>query len=1017
MYKSSRIHTEWEDQLPGYRGLPFRPSSSPAAHPSSSPSNRDAARVGPPSSPSSGSRGLNKTSSSSSQQSDSFPVLPDPRSFPSYSQKAPATPAISGTRTTPSSASTIRASQSRATPTSQVPVTPTPASSVSASKHADSAASHDMTANRNMTGSTPYRPTGSSMVTPQSTAKSTFGSSTASSASKHQQPQNKFSLPPVEESNAKMPSNSSASTFNTHERPEPSAACLSAATSQNLSNPTLSRPAAPVGFTHVGGESTAATTLPAPVASSSAAPDPPKKSWNTARERALAKRREMLEKRKAQAGNGSDEDDDGPDDGPPSQERQGSTPTIAPVPPVTSTESASSRPNSQSHVPTTASNLATTSRSSQNSSSNLVRRPSDHLQSTSQGSTPTRSLTPSASQKARNPVIAPPPWEMEELVKPSPPVKLPDTSLARNMPKSSPTPAPAPLVEHGKRKASLTVEEEQTDKRPKLNTTTSQTSVRSPSTHSSVSTPQTEIHSPHASNALKPTASLGSGSTSAAPNPVHSAPSPVMPAQTAQSSFNKAASPSTNDAATRRSPFNIPKGALEQTNSEQWQYIAEGGANMVFGYVGPPSDFTGKALRIRKKAPVEMAGDVSKQVKSLETNKYWHEKLLPHVLGVHHPRGKEFLAPSSRLHDVDPRWLYKLEQSARPHRPFHRTSGVGATLESKPELASVVLADNMIGGAGYMSVEIKPKCGFVPTGESLDAAVKSTKTKACKFCQKRCVDRSKGDEEDEFCPIDLFSDQFRSRRVALQTLAHSWKKGKAGNNMRVFVDGKLAKPTIHQAKHIHAIGDHYDPLWIAQQVEDVLSSSQILTTLLALQKQFEDPNGDIRTLGGYVRERTNNSSAPFPSEYTQEVDSGELIRLFGRSEPVSAANFRTRCVSYAIASIFKDCSIILRWPLDKVNEPDHVSSCKVQLADLDLKPMSKLNKWYEQDQTLLTTTHTQGWTILCGAGGIKGRTDHKVLTPLPDPNPRQASGGRSIASATGPSRSSPVIGKTLPTKR
>ena len=83
------------------------------------------------------------------------------------------------------------------------------------------------------------------------------------------------------------------------------------------------------------------------------------------------------------------------------------------------------------------------------------------------------------------------------------------------------------------------------------------------------------------------------------------------------------------------------------------------------------------------------------------------------------------------------------------------------------------------------SVEIKPKCGFLPTSPFIDAT-RSAKYTVCSYCmlQKTKVKEGKYNRESSYCPLDLFSGEPRRVMYALECLVSDPQ-----NNLRVFCDG------------------------------------------------------------------------------------------------------------------------------------------------------------------------------------------------------------------------------------
>jgi len=100
------------------------------------------------------------------------------------------------------------------------------------------------------------------------------------------------------------------------------------------------------------------------------------------------------------------------------------------------------------------------------------------------------------------------------------------------------------------------------------------------------------------------------------------------------------------------------------------------------------------------------------------------------------------------------------------------------------------------------SVEIKPKCGFLPSSPFIDST-RAIKYSVCSYCmlQKTKVKEGKYSRESSYCPLDLFSGEPRRVMYALECLVSDPQ-----NNLRVFCDGsgifseELVQKAIHEGR-------------------------------------------------------------------------------------------------------------------------------------------------------------------------------------------------------------------------
>lgn len=171
-------------------------------------------------------------------------------------------------------------------------------------------------------------------------------------------------------------------------------------------------------------------------------------------------------------------------------------------------------------------------------------------------------------------------------------------------------------------------------------------------------------------------------------------------------------------------------------------------------------------------------------------------------------------------------------------------------------------------------------------------------------------------------------------------------------------------------------------------IVDALDEKGVLPLLKSLQEDF-DPVG-IEGLGQRAKERQDDdegtrliqpgsadSTNVFPDSLLADPSITELeaVKRFWLAKTRKLAeesdedlakskNLRTLLVSHGISAIFKDCSIIIRFPgalRDHDQTPshpllefDHVNGPRAitKIIDLDLKPMKKANKWYELDDRI-----------------------------------------------------------------
>ena len=139
--------------------------------------------------------------------------------------------------------------------------------------------------------------------------------------------------------------------------------------------------------------------------------------------------------------------------------------------------------------------------------------------------------------------------------------------------------------------------------------------------------------------------------------------------------------------------------SVVQTSPQDWRYVSEGGATMVFSYIGDPllhPEFAGMVLRLRKISLELCAGenDIYADESDDSMIEFQHsviERLIP---PEHLPR-----LLSVR---VERAWLQDLINQHDENRPSERRRNDSVNLTKK----KAVIATDLIGGKGLV-VEIK----------------------------------------------------------------------------------------------------------------------------------------------------------------------------------------------------------------------------------------------------------------------------------------------------------------------
>lgn len=244
--------------------------------------------------------------------------------------------------------------------------------------------------------------------------------------------------------------------------------------------------------------------------------------------------------------------------------------------------------------------------------------------------------------------------------------------------------------------------------------------------------------------------------------------------------------------------------SLSKTSPAQWKYISEGGATIVFSYIGPHhAIFTGKALRLRKtsreEGPHKLHPVFDDQPDFSIT---FQQRIISRLLDPSY-------LPNLQVVALQAEWIEAFSTYHESFRPQGRRdiSTIDCTRRTG------VLAPDLIGGS-YCAVEVKvnihhnpevpndeflqkPKWGFLPNPIHLSPESNPIKTRTCRTCMHAHLKQIEGVTATiQYCPLDLFSGIKERVETAIEGLWDSWIQSNGSiNNLRIFSHGKMVLPT------------------------------------------------------------------------------------------------------------------------------------------------------------------------------------------------------------------------------
>ncbi|BGO97923.1 Inositol-pentakisphosphate 2-kinase [Rhodotorula toruloides ATCC 204091] len=439
----------------------------------------------------------------------------------------------------------------------------------------------------------------------------------------------------------------------------------------------------------------------------------------------------------------------------------------------------------------------------------------------------------------------------------------------------------------------------------------------------------------------------------------------------------------------------MPLPPLETTSPSDWKYTAEGGANLVASFAGPASSpFWGHALRLRKRKKRAGGTKEAEDAVPSEVDVDFGARVIAPLLGEANVVEMEKVR-------LERGWLEELveDMRAKAVRPVERESEDEIDLDA-PE---GVVVEDLIAGRGVLAVEIKPKWGFLPSPTHLSPSNASIKTTYCRTCMHRHYKASEDGGSDGFCPLDLYSGDPPRVHKALEQLHATWVSSEGAiNNLRIFLDGKKVLPgdasqaaALNQAfHHLTATISPASPVspatLFARALAPTLLHSPALPLLRDLQSLLDvlDIEGlasflsrttgvdlaekygpeEVERLGGQPRleewvewvgryapvlgRREEEEPAPLKHDEWERAKATLESRFLASATPDQDSPtppWREAILAYLLSATFKDCSLIIRLPLDLAAS----TVGTVKAIDLDPKPINRLGKYFRMDREIV----------------------------------------------------------------
>ncbi|PKA63890.1 Inositol-pentakisphosphate 2-kinase [Apostasia shenzhenica] len=422
---------------------------------------------------------------------------------------------------------------------------------------------------------------------------------------------------------------------------------------------------------------------------------------------------------------------------------------------------------------------------------------------------------------------------------------------------------------------------------------------------------------------------------------------------------------------------------LKAEDAKDWEYKGEGAANVVLSYRGSFFFLIGKVLRIQK---------VPRGQSKLRNEGMFlssHERLIwRDVEGLAESTSKDIagqvfmkrvISPLLGSKNIDggihitvsTEFLESIEKNICHQRPSWR---VDATKVDTLCNSALLIADYsvFIRSIGTLkeeicfAVEIKPKCGFLPSSEFI-AQGNVIKKHVTRFRMHQLFKLHNGEvfKLSEYNPLDLFSGKRERIYPAIAALLATPQ-----NNFRVFLNGSLIvgglgcgmdsaaiclNDTNRGIEDLTKITGLRLPRFV-ELVSEAIFSSAVLDQLLLAQKLDRfDIEGAIHAYYNVLSQPCEVCKTLTDNDHFQRCS---LLHAFSLEESLMIVR------DYLIAATAKDCSLMISFrPVEDGFATEFNSlflkSCgqsfeyKVNFIDLDMKPLKKMVYYYGLDQKIV----------------------------------------------------------------
>ncbi|CAL0327019.1 unnamed protein product [Lupinus luteus] len=423
---------------------------------------------------------------------------------------------------------------------------------------------------------------------------------------------------------------------------------------------------------------------------------------------------------------------------------------------------------------------------------------------------------------------------------------------------------------------------------------------------------------------------------------------------------------------------------LKENDAADWVYRGEGAANLVLSYIGSSPLFIGKVMRIRKAPRSDVVTVRSPTALTAHERLLWKDvdelisssdKEIAGRLFVQHVMkpllGSKFVDAGMHVL-VSTEFLESVEKDIICQRPPWRVDNAQVDTQCDSVLLMSdhsVFTHGNLESSSCISIEIKPKCGFLPHSRfiSKETTIKRRITRF-EMHQALKLHEEEISLQSEYNPLDLFSGSKERIHKAIKDLFTTPQ-----NNFRVFFNGSIifgglgggaedtnfgiAKAFEDVLKSVIQADDGLCTESLLTLVAEALTKSGVLNQLLEVQKL---DNVDIE--GAIHAYYDITSQQCMVCRELSEEQAKKYTSLHSASLNESLRVVR----DYLIAATAKDCSLMMCFRPQKdgdsgsehnkvyLESTKQTFDFKVYFIDLDLKRLSKMEEYYELDKKIVS---------------------------------------------------------------